>query len=238
MLKIGKGYKKIMVDSSIKLVEPIKREPTPDDTPFYRLNNVCRRNLNFNFDISSYKETKYQTPFSWITTLDRMGWKLPSLEEYHAVFSYLYDKRDNPNFKDQVNKLKNIFANSEFSDGTKTCTSTFIEYCGCGEANIFQNYNQSNNLKDRFNEFTPGKIGSNSDHEKALTSLVGIGDVDRVAAVWGWISGKKISLDFEAMRNPNRLYTVTIGRTNDLDIGILVGDYSNVTLEARAFRRI
>ncbi len=226
----------------IELIAPEEKKLTPSDKPFYRVSNIAVGHSTQVLDVSRDQERQYGDPFSWIRTLSQVGWKLPSLQEYHAVFSGLYGARGNRQVRSQVAELRNSFQAGEFlGHRTPTATSTVISYCSCGEGTIIQDYGQPEMWSNKFPGFTSGRIGKHADHKDALKVLVGTGDIDvgEVAEVWEWIAGQEVNLIFEAKKCADDFYTVTLGGSYEQSgLGIVVANYNNVSIKARAFRKI
>lgn len=230
-----------MTNSGIKLVSPEIKKPTINDEPFYRMEGVKVGLYKHDLDARKLSEDTYDGPLDWIASFAKHGWKLPSLMDYQGIFSALYDLRESGN--EDVEKSRNSFSRDEFEDSTHNSTSTVIRACKCGDAKVFHSYGQPDMAVKDFPGFAPGRIGAYPDHEDALEALLGTSDVDRVAKVWEWVAGREnISLLLGRTGRTNRdSQTVTLGYSfsqGSCGLGIVVDDYFNVGIKARAFRKV
>ena len=228
----------------IQLVEPQERIVTPSDRKYFRLNRVFIWNRPYIIDVAKRKEEKYRGTVDWIRHLANIGWKLPSLEEYHHVFSLIYDLRQKPGFRSLARAMRKTFQENEFSDTTPYMTSTTLDFCSCGQGLMSQGFGQPYMWhRMNFPEFTSGKIGKHDSHKKALKLLMGDEDIDRITAVWKWIAGRDVSLCISEKKiNPNDSYYIILASNFfaghvTAGAGILARKI-DATACARAFRRM
>ncbi len=223
---------------AIELIKPEMKERTLDDDPFFRLDVKPPGSFERTFDMKFDLEGQYGSPFNWVREFASQGWNLPSLFDYHAIFSALYDLRDSGN--ENVERLRNSFSRGELSwDTPPTATSSLVDKCECGNAKMYHSFGQPDLFVRDFPSFTSGRIGEHADHQDALRALLGTGDVDRIAAVWEWVSetDNYLVLDEKAKERKGYL-TLTLGKSyHQLGGGIVLSDYCNVSIGARAVKK-
>lgn len=215
-----------MKDSLIELITP---RMTPSHRSFFRLGDVPLEDSTHRVDISETLEELYAIPSHWVKELSEVGWKLPSVKDYHAVFSFIYANRKNSKFEETINSLRETFARNEFCySSPKLATSTYAFY------------NQSQLQEPAIPNlpaFTPGGIGEYADHEAFLNALLGTRDVDNVAAIWNYVSSQEIRL----LSRPNIAYgnpivSVILGSClRSSGVGITIDNHP-ATMSARPFR--
>ena len=110
---------------------------------------------------------------------------------YHSISVSAYRNKDNPNYKDAVEKFR-VFLQESISKWLLTLSR--VRYKADGKDLVIHNYGLQDKLEVQQDIVGPDGFITQTNPQKELNAVLGSNDINEIDKVYNWITGKNFYL--------------------------------------------